>query len=145
MVKRKGCTEPWHKYSEHYCFTNSENFGLTNCHMWNLQSTLLQMQLPRNLHLNYCMEIILFFPLTWQLVLTPHTHNQLTLQPKIEILYVKHKLKLQSLNSYKNSSMISCIDIRSLTLATKSCYTPEIFHCCTASASLRPDGWLPSA
>ena len=139
MVKQKGCTEAWHKYSEHYCSSNNQNFGLTNCHMWNLQSTLIQMQLPRNLHLNYCIEKLLLSPLTWQLVLTPHTHNQLTLQPKFRILYIKYNIKLQSPKSYKNSSMISNMDIWSLTLTTKSCYTPEIFHYYTASASLRQD------
>ena len=91
------------------------------------------------------METMLFSRLIWQLELNPHTHNQLTLQPKFEILFVRHKNRLQSLNFPKNSSMTRGIDIWSSTLATKSCCTPEICHYCTASASLRPDGWVPSA
>ena len=68
----------------------------------------------------------------------------MTLQPRCVILYVKHKLKLQSPRSHKNSNMMSNIDIWSLTLAKKLCSTPEIFHCYTESTSLHLDGWVPS-
>ena len=59
MVKQKGCTEPWHKYLEHYFSRTNQNFGLKNSHMLNLQSILLQMQQLKNLHLNCYMEITL--------------------------------------------------------------------------------------
>ena len=66
-------------------------------------------------------------------------------QLKLRILYVKHKNRLQSSNFHRNSSMISAIGIWSSILASGSCCTPETSRCCTASVSLRPDGWVPSA
>ena len=58
---------------------------------------------------------------------------------------MKHKNRLQNPNFHRNSSMISAIGIWSSILASRSCCTPETSRCCTASASLRPDGWVPSA
>ena len=115
MAKQKECIEPWHRYFEHYYSRTNLNCGLKNSHMWNLQSTLLQMQPPRNLHLNCYMGTMLFSRLIWQLELNPHTLNQLTLQPKFETLFVRHKNRLQSLNFPKNSNMTTGRDTWSST------------------------------
>ena len=58
---------------------------------------------------------------------------------------MKHRNRLQTPNSHRNSSMTSNIGIWSSTLASRSCCTPETSHCCTASVSLHPDGWVLSA